>query len=249
MEADPSSSTSNAGKDHRPHPPYHHDSQWEHTKASDASPHIDEAPSASIGESQVDEANTLVQRQEHTEEIHPRLDDDAARQKADAKVYKEVKELRDIISLTSREPLERQTHPGIIHLHHVCQLWKHVLRHRSQSPRALRRMLVHPPPSPVPLLPLVTLKEVRLTLRDFVRTASHLDEPECPESRLEPGELDLSCRSAQWRRGESSSLRNFLNFLPEELTIRCTMTPSSRSAKATSESHPTRSEEERVQAP
>ncbi|KAF9232482.1 hypothetical protein BU15DRAFT_67423 [Melanogaster broomeanus] len=112
VEAGPSSSTSNAAKDHRLHPPYHHDSPRAHAEASHASLHINEATSERIREGRVDGANTLVgtlQRQEHTEEIHPRLDDEAARKQLDGKVdwLEEFKELRDIISLTSREPLER----------------------------------------------------------------------------------------------------------------------------------------------
>ncbi|KAF9231480.1 hypothetical protein BU15DRAFT_82344 [Melanogaster broomeanus] len=110
--ADSSSSMSNAGKDHRVHPLYHRDSQWEHTKIPHAPHHINEATSQRIGESGVD--CTLVgnlQRQEHTAGIHPRLYDEAARQKADTKMDKENKELRDIIIPASCEP--RQTHPGL----------------------------------------------------------------------------------------------------------------------------------------
>ncbi|KAF9232501.1 hypothetical protein BU15DRAFT_81154 [Melanogaster broomeanus] len=92
----------------------------------------DEATSDPLGDSRVQGANLPggpLQRQEQTDEIRRPLDDEAAsKQKAEEKVdrlEKEVQELRDIVSLLSREPLEGQTHPGTNHpLLHVCRLWR-----------------------------------------------------------------------------------------------------------------------------
>ncbi|KAF9232502.1 hypothetical protein BU15DRAFT_81156 [Melanogaster broomeanus] len=116
-----SSPPSNSGEVHSVDPPRHHNSQWDHTKAaSQASPDADEATSDDLRDGRLHGANlpgVSLQLPEQTEEIHRRLDDEAtARQRADGKLdglEKEVKELRDIISLTSRGPLERQTHPGL----------------------------------------------------------------------------------------------------------------------------------------
>ncbi|KAF9234438.1 hypothetical protein BU15DRAFT_79046 [Melanogaster broomeanus] len=92
-----------------------------HVESSCASLDGDEASSGRLrNNSQVEGSDPhrgILQRQETTEETHRRPDDEAvARQKAEAKLdwlEKEEKELRDIISLASREPLERQTQPGL----------------------------------------------------------------------------------------------------------------------------------------
>ncbi|KAF9234900.1 hypothetical protein BU15DRAFT_65330 [Melanogaster broomeanus] len=172
--AEPSSPPSNPGEVHGVDPPHHHNSQWNHTKAaSQASPDADDATSEHLRDSRVHEANLpggTLQRQEQTEEIHRRLDDEAAaRQKAEAEVdrlEKELRELRDIIGLTSPGQLERQAHLG------------------RQVP--LHRMLVYPLPHPDPPLPLAILNKVHPTSRDFTRTTSHVNEPECPESARDP---------------------------------------------------------------
>ncbi|KAF9230692.1 hypothetical protein BU15DRAFT_83318 [Melanogaster broomeanus] len=119
--AEHSSPPLNPGEGHGVHPTRHHNSQWDHTKAaSQASSDTAEATSVPLGDSRVQGASLpggASRRQEQTEEIHRRPDDEAAaRQKAEAKVdqlEKKVQELRDIISLASRGPLERQMHPGL----------------------------------------------------------------------------------------------------------------------------------------
>ncbi|KAF9234901.1 hypothetical protein BU15DRAFT_78604, partial [Melanogaster broomeanus] len=115
--AEPSSPPLNPGEFHGVDPPRHYNSQWDHTKAaSRPSPDADEATSEHLRDSQVHGANIpggALQRQQQTEEIRRWLDDEAtARQKTEAKVdrlEKELQEFRDIISLTSREPLERSS--------------------------------------------------------------------------------------------------------------------------------------------
>ncbi|KAF9234894.1 hypothetical protein BU15DRAFT_65326 [Melanogaster broomeanus] len=119
--AEPSSPPSNPDEVHRVDPLRHHNSHWDHAKApSQASPDADEATSEHLRDSRVHGANLpgdTLQRQEQTEETHRGLDDEAtARQKIEVKVDRlenELRELRDIISVTSRGPLERQTHPGV----------------------------------------------------------------------------------------------------------------------------------------
>ncbi|KAF9232874.1 hypothetical protein BU15DRAFT_80734 [Melanogaster broomeanus] len=121
--AEPSSPPSNPGEVHGVDTPRHHNSQWDHTKAaSQASPDTDEATSEPLGDSRVHGANLpggTLRRQEQIEEIRRGLEDEAtARRKAGAKVDRleqELRELRDIISLTSRGPLERQMHAGTSH--------------------------------------------------------------------------------------------------------------------------------------
>ncbi|KAF9243064.1 hypothetical protein BU15DRAFT_59942, partial [Melanogaster broomeanus] len=119
--AESSSPPSNPGEVHGVDPLRHHNSQWDHTKAASQAPlDADEATSEDLRDGRAHGANLpggTLQRPEQTEEIHRGLDNEAtAGQKVEAKVdrlEKELRELRDIISVTSHGPLERQTHPGL----------------------------------------------------------------------------------------------------------------------------------------
>jgi hypothetical protein len=114
--AEPSCSTSNAGKVHSVHSPHHHNLQSDSYARPDAGGAIYEH----LRYSRVDEANRpggALQRQELAEEICRWLyNETPVKREVGAKVdwlEKEVKELRDIISHMSREPLEHQTHSGM----------------------------------------------------------------------------------------------------------------------------------------
>ncbi|KAF9232511.1 hypothetical protein BU15DRAFT_67406 [Melanogaster broomeanus] len=183
--AEPSSPPSNPGEVHGVDPPRHYNSQCDHTKAaSQASPDADEATSEHLRDSQANIPGRTLQRQEQTEEIRRWLEDEAtARQKAEAKVdrlEKELRELRDIISLMSHGPLEHQAHLGV-----SC----------TQAGPSTSNAGLSTSPSLVPPLLLAILNEVDPTSRDFTRTTSHVNEPECAESArgvTHEGSLDLS---------------------------------------------------------